>query len=793
LFILDLISSPLTIFQPARLFSESPSINTPSYSASCSTPISDDYKCNSDSSISTQTERCLTKNTPRKMKLKGKLADTESKLKKTVRERDNLKVINYNLQQRLNATPTLSDFEEMCDKFFNIKSMSDFVKNQARLCSTSSKGRRYTEKDKQFTLMIHFYGPKIYRFLKKTWCLPSVRTLQRITEKWEIGVGISNFVLNVLSLKGQTMNVKGKECVLCADEMSLKSFLYYNYSKDEIIGLHEEETHKICDIAKTVLVLMIRGLHDSWKQPLGYFFVGTSYNSLSLKNIIFNCVSKLNSISFNVKVMISDMAANFKSFSDSVGVTPEHPYFNVGSQEVIYMFDPPHLLKSTRNNFFKYRFVSDDKIIESKHLKSFYEADNQRTHRLVPKLTDTHINPGPFQKMKVKYAAHIFSKTVTSGMSVCITDKSLPPESKDTILFIDSMDNLFDIFNSRPTSNSNESDIELEDEPTGLKRFCFPYDGSSYQNNFLLSMFNFFKNLKIQKYNVVRHQWVDVVKSYKIQFLKGWMVSIAGLIRLYTNLSLNYHDLKLFTRRLNQDCLENLFGTIRIQNGNCINPTTIQFQRSFKKLFCLSYFEYNDGANCIEDLDSVLTNMNNTPAEQLKIIFPEKKCVVQINKLSVDGRHYRSLALPERNAFIYICGYLISKCLKIHSCLEYARSTTELSSEHFFTYLKSHQQDSTSIFSSLMTPDSNFCQYVYELDQIFTNNFQHLLPLPKVGEKIKNLMSFVYFEHNCPQFPKDYLLNLFIRFRIYTTISRTNRSLKGPKPKNRKLQILCNL
>lgn len=132
--------------------------------------------------------------------------------------------------------------------------------------------------------------------LKIILCLPSVRTLQRITEKWESGVGISDFVLNVLSLKGQTMNIKGKRCVLCADEMSLKTFVYYNYSKEEIIGLYEEETHKVCDIAKTVLVLMIRGLHDSWKQPLGYFFVGTSYSSLSLKIIIFNCVSKLRSI-----------------------------------------------------------------------------------------------------------------------------------------------------------------------------------------------------------------------------------------------------------------------------------------------------------------------------------------------------------------------------------------------------------------------------------------------------------------------------------------------------------------
>jgi len=84
LFILDLISSPPTIFEPVRLYSESPIINRPSYTASCSTPISDgdDYSFCLDSSISTQTERFLTKNTPRKMKLKEKLEDKESKLKK---------------------------------------------------------------------------------------------------------------------------------------------------------------------------------------------------------------------------------------------------------------------------------------------------------------------------------------------------------------------------------------------------------------------------------------------------------------------------------------------------------------------------------------------------------------------------------------------------------------------------------------------------------------------------------------------------------------------------------------
>jgi len=68
------------------------------------------------------------------------------------------------------------------------------------------------------------------------------------------------------------------------------------------------------------------------------------------------------------------MGFNFKSFADSVGVTPENPYFKVGTQEIIYMFDPPHLLTSTRNNFFNYRLVSEDKIIESKYLKQFYNS-----------------------------------------------------------------------------------------------------------------------------------------------------------------------------------------------------------------------------------------------------------------------------------------------------------------------------------------------------------------------------------------------------------------------------------
>lgn len=141
--------------------------------------------------------------------------------------------------------------------------------------------------------------------------------------------------------------------------------------------------------------------------------------------------------------------------------------------------------------------------------------------------------------------------------------------------------------------------------------------------------------------------------------------------------------------------------------------------------------------------------------------------------LPIDSKHYRSLELPELNAFTYICGYLMSKCLlKVHNsdvCMDFAHSTTTLSREHFFSYFKVYEHDTTQVFSSLIMPDSTFYQFIFDLDLVFNKDFESLSILPNVGQKIKQSMNNnVHFQHPCRQFPKEYLLNLFIRFRIYT-------------------------
>lgn len=104
----------------------------------------------------------------------------------------------------------------------------------------------------------------------------------------------------------------------------------------------------------------------------------------------------------------------------------------------------------------------------------------------------------------------------------------------------------------------------------------------------------------------------------------------------------------MYTRRLNQDPLENFFGKIRQQNGNCRNPTPIQFQRSFKKLFCLGYFQQSKGANCLEEFDNILLEITPEVSKQYRVLTPDPKFY---NNLKINTNDYTKLELPEKNAW----------------------------------------------------------------------------------------------------------------------------------------------
>lgn len=121
--------------------------------------------------------------------------------------------------------------------------------------------------------------------------------------------------------KTKNFKLDALEFILCADEMALKTNLYYLIKKDEIIGFSQTKNIKSYEPANHVLVLMIRGINFNWKQPIAYFLVSNNCTGFELQDIIFSTILKLFIININVKAFVTDMGLNFFKFSKSVNVS----------------------------------------------------------------------------------------------------------------------------------------------------------------------------------------------------------------------------------------------------------------------------------------------------------------------------------------------------------------------------------------------------------------------------------------------------------------------------------------
>jgi len=86
-------------------------------------------------------------------------------------------------------------------------------------------GYKYSKEMKQFALTIYFLRPKVYNFMKTTLSLPTISTLKRTTSKFEILTGLNDFLFNFLNFKTKNYTPEALQCILCADEMSSKTYI----------------------------------------------------------------------------------------------------------------------------------------------------------------------------------------------------------------------------------------------------------------------------------------------------------------------------------------------------------------------------------------------------------------------------------------------------------------------------------------------------------------------------------------------------------------------------------------
>lgn len=649
------------------------------------------------------------------------------------------------------------------------------MKAQGNNLDKKRNGNRYTKEFKMFCLNLYFKGPKAYRILSNTFILPSKRTLERMIQGLIISPGLNDIVFERLRIKIENLRLLDKYCCISIDTMSLKASLFYIINRDMVIGFHDTGYTKSFLPACNAAIIMVRGLTNKFKQPLGYFFLNSTIDADELRIITIECVKRLQSINLKVVAEVTDMGTDYVKAFKKLGVTQETPYYIVNNQKIFYFFDPPHLIKAARNNLLNNIIKSENKIISWQHIKKLYEIDKENINRLVPKIAhDTHIYPNNFQRMKVKYAAQVLSFSVASAINTMISLGHLPTSAKDTSEYVEKLDAAFDIFNS--------SCIK------GKKSSKNAFIASEEQLEFLKSLKTYFCSLKIFTKN-----GIDITK--KVNVFKCWIQNINSLNQMWEYLQeINSGFQFLLTRRINQDIVEHTFGEIRNLSGNSFNPTPVQFYYSFKKSFSTKHCSVQTG-NCTLDVEDSEIDMVTKITQFQHETFVQNTSLQKTVPVQIDDHDYRQKKdVIEENAFYYICGYLMSKSLKKHSCdicENFAKDIDNFNYNRYYTLFRAIKSTEDNMYGGLCVPNQIFVTYVENLDNIFFNHLRTFILNESVLVSTITLLNTVVCPHPCKDFPKTYFIKLYARVRLYFELKFANRRFKG-KERNKKIIILSH-
>lgn len=273
--------------------------------------------------------------------------------------------------------------------------------------------------------------------------------LRYYLSNFDFETGWNEKVFDLLNRKAKCMNEKEKVCSIMFDAISIKSGLFYNISKDKVDGLEDLATYgKTSHFAKYAMVFMAKGLTTKWKHVLGYFLFHTSIKPEILKQMVLDSISKLQEVNFIPKVVICDQDTCHRSLFAKFHISCLSPTITLNNEQIFFMYDTPHLMKSIRYNFMKYNFSNNDSIAKWDYIKAFYNMDQQMSIRLTPKLTEKHIHCNTFDKMRVKLATQLLSRTVAAAIATYAKLGALPKEAIATAKFVENFDLLFDLFNS---------------------------------------------------------------------------------------------------------------------------------------------------------------------------------------------------------------------------------------------------------------------------------------------------------------------------------------------------------
>ncbi len=347
--------------------------------------------------------------------------------------------------------------------------------------------------------------------------------------------------------------------------------------------------------------------------------------------------------------------------------------------------------------------------------------------------------------------------------ALATNEQMLGKSARDTAELLSKFDDIFDVMNSSRLTDAKYLHTAISDNNSHMD---FIKDSIKWLSDI--------KKLSGKK---------DVSESVKC--LKGWQLSLTAVKELWPILRDQYDFKFLFTRRLNQDPIENLFSIVRQRGGNCTNPTPYNFARILKQISCDKLLSPVKNGNCEIDLNQVLEVMcsaNNPFCCKVRQVSQTRPNTLPIIVFRTNLLPYDEMNVMETNALHYVAGYLVRKLQHWHQCKS---CNTILNGGSDFT-------ESNTIFTNLtkikdkyglVNISQAFHFYIVRLEKALQSVIKDRIHEKNIAKIIYEELKQLHAPTQCIGFLKTKFIMFFIRLRLYYILKYENRMVVKSKTK----------
>lgn len=429
--------------------------------------------------------------------------------------------------------------------------------------------QKYSPEIKMFCFTLNYYSPKSYEYVRKFFDsnLPSIRTIRNWYSSIDATAGFTEGSFNALQQKADELKAKGETLVvsLIHDDVSIRQHSQWSSAEKKFLGHINAGIPGNYDVrtplAKDAYVLMVSGITEEFKIPIGYFLIA-GLCAEERAAILNEAMLKLNNIGVIVGAITNDgHVVNIAAIKIlGADYDADKPYFTnpFNKNYIVYsILDPPHMIKLARNCIGNKQVIYDgeDNEILWKFFENLVTLQINQNINFGNKLTRSNIEYQS-KKMNVRLAAQTLSNSSASSIEYLdtIMNENDFLGSKGTVQYCRVFNNLFDIMNTKPKHCDERYKRPMSEETINQIRNYFEFSQK------------YIKGLKLLENNEKKP--ILQTKSHTPYF--GFyhnMISFMGIYKDYIKANgVN----EFYTFNVSQDHIECFFACIRRMGGNMV-------------------------------------------------------------------------------------------------------------------------------------------------------------------------------------------------------------------------------